>query len=243
MYKRQKLPAFTGSKRELMELFNEFAEDYNTATMPDDKYYDLERWELEEYERRKRGERKAGGEMTAFDDEAQVEAARRREREARDRANEEADARSAAARMGEGKRQELKDLEILRQKQQQAYKRGDLDSVLEALANDRAERLRTNNHWAATVSSTYLSPRYRGDVGATVAETMRVNEAVRAALAGPEGVSAVGATLTRALPASLDRRAETDGREERKRREKTFAGPTSRRVWPTRSRDRERPRG
>jgi len=56
------------------------------------------------------------------------------------------------------------------------------------------------------VSSTYLSPRYRGDVGATVAETMRVNEAVRAALAGPEGVSAVGATLTRALPASLDRR-------------------------------------
>jgi len=29
---------------------------------------------------------------------------------------------------------------------------------------------------------------------------------VRAALAGPEGVSAVGATLTRALPASLDRR-------------------------------------
>ena len=85
-------------------------------------------------------------------------------------------------------------------------KKRDLDSVLEALANDRAERLRTNNHWAATVSSTYLSPRYRGDVGATVAETMRVNEAVRAALAGPEGVSAVGATLTRALPASLDRR-------------------------------------
>ena len=85
-------------------------------------------------------------------------------------------------------------------------KKRDLDSVLEALANDRAERLRTNNHWAATVASTYLSPRYRGDVGATVAETMRVNEAVRAALAGPEGVSAVGATLTRALPASLDRR-------------------------------------
>ena len=61
-------------------------------------------------------------------------------------------------------------------------KKRDLDSVLEALANDRAERLRTNNHWAATVSSTYLSPRYRGDVGATVAETMRVNERVRAAL-------------------------------------------------------------
>lgn len=84
-------------------------------------------------------------------------------------------------------------------------KKRDLDSVLEALANDRAERLRTNNHWAATVSSTYLSPRYRGDVGATVAETFRVNERVRAALAGPEGVAAVGATLTRALPTSLDR--------------------------------------
>ena len=143
----KKLPAFTGSKRELMELFNEFAEDYNTATMPDDKYYDLERWELEEYERRKRGERKAGGEMTAFDDEAQVEAARRREREARDRANEEADARSAAARMGEGKRQELKDLEILRQKQQQAYKRGDLDTVR---AVDRQLEAQKQDGWLQT---------------------------------------------------------------------------------------------
>ena len=55
-------------------------------------------------------------------------------------------------------------------------------------------------------TSPALTKPRSGDVGATVAETMRVNEAVRAALAGPEGVAAVGATLTRALPASLDRR-------------------------------------
>ena len=57
------------------------------------------------------------------------------------------DARSAAARMGEGKRQELKDLEILRQKQQQAYKRGDLDTVR---AVDRQLEAQKQDGWLQT---------------------------------------------------------------------------------------------
>ena len=31
-----------------MEVFSEYAEDYNTATMVHEKYYDLEKWEVEE---------------------------------------------------------------------------------------------------------------------------------------------------------------------------------------------------
>ena len=35
------------SKREEKELFAEYAEDYNTSTLPHEKYYDLDKWERE----------------------------------------------------------------------------------------------------------------------------------------------------------------------------------------------------
>ena len=44
------MPGIIGQgKREIMEHFKEFCEDYNTATMPNTKYYNLERWEMEQY--------------------------------------------------------------------------------------------------------------------------------------------------------------------------------------------------
>ena len=39
---------FNGSKWELKELFKNYMEDYNTATMPSLKYYSLEKWERQE---------------------------------------------------------------------------------------------------------------------------------------------------------------------------------------------------
>jgi alpha-galactosidase/6-phospho-beta-glucosidase family protein len=39
------------SKREIMEYFKSYIEDYNTATMPHEKYYNYERWEMENYRR------------------------------------------------------------------------------------------------------------------------------------------------------------------------------------------------
>ena len=41
------------SRREIMEAFGDFVEDYNTATLPHEKYYDYNRWELFEYNRKK----------------------------------------------------------------------------------------------------------------------------------------------------------------------------------------------
>ena len=127
----KKLPAFTGAKRELIELFLEYAEDYNTATMPHEKYYDLDKWEMAEYERAKAGKsRKRSDEVqTEFNDEALLERERRAERDRRDRIAEEADARASAKRMGADKLQALKEAEILKQKQQLAHKRGDLETV------------------------------------------------------------------------------------------------------------------
>jgi hypothetical protein len=37
------------NKREIMENFKSYIEDYNTATMPHDKYYHYERWEAMQY--------------------------------------------------------------------------------------------------------------------------------------------------------------------------------------------------
>ena len=36
--------------------FKSFIEDYNTATMPHDKFYNYEAWEMAEYERKKRND-------------------------------------------------------------------------------------------------------------------------------------------------------------------------------------------
>jgi hypothetical protein len=49
----KKMPGILGqSKREIMTYFKSFIEDYNTATMPHEKFYSYERWEIEEYKRK-----------------------------------------------------------------------------------------------------------------------------------------------------------------------------------------------
>ena len=50
--------------------FREFMEDYNTATMPHRKYYEYEKWEVEDYEKRQRRDAKRKGRVqTEFNDE------------------------------------------------------------------------------------------------------------------------------------------------------------------------------
>ncbi|OQR90090.1 hypothetical protein THRCLA_09438 [Thraustotheca clavata] len=45
----KKIPDFSGPKYEAMELFREYMEDYNTATFPHEKYYDIEKYESKKY--------------------------------------------------------------------------------------------------------------------------------------------------------------------------------------------------
>jgi hypothetical protein len=44
-----------------MTYFKDFMEDYNTATMPHEKYYNYERWEMEEYRRKQQAASSGGG--------------------------------------------------------------------------------------------------------------------------------------------------------------------------------------
>ncbi|KAJ3093131.1 hypothetical protein HK102_007970 [Quaeritorhiza haematococci] len=53
------------SKQDMREFFSEYAEDYNTATLPHEKYYDIENWE-----RNARLEDNAMKMRTAFSDES-----------------------------------------------------------------------------------------------------------------------------------------------------------------------------
>ena len=139
----KQMPGFSGSKREQLELFREYAEDFNTCTLPSDKYYDLEAWETAEYARKLRGERSSTKERTVFDDERELERERRAEAEKRDRAAEQAELRDRA-RDGD-RMKDVREADLLRAEQQHAYKRGDQDAVrriqrkLDALAPEKAD--------------------------------------------------------------------------------------------------------
>jgi hypothetical protein len=55
----KRLPNYHGPKGETAELFAEYAEDFNTCTLPHEKFYDMEKWEAEE--RAGRSGRAGGG--------------------------------------------------------------------------------------------------------------------------------------------------------------------------------------
>jgi len=47
--------------------FKTYMEDYNTATMPHDKYYNYERWEMAEYQRSKLEQQQRASSSSEFD--------------------------------------------------------------------------------------------------------------------------------------------------------------------------------
>mmetsp|Transcript_20434 Transcript_20434/g.70561 ORF Transcript_20434/g.70561 Transcript_20434/m.70561 type:complete len:250 (+) Transcript_20434:411-1160(+) len=129
----KRIPSFSGSKRELMELFLSYAEDYNTVTLPHEKYIDLDKWEVEERDRAARGEkkRKKGTVQTEFNDEDEVRAQRRKIRDAAEEKAEAEEIRRAAQKLEkqQGKVEFLREQEQLKEERAQAYKRGDLEKV------------------------------------------------------------------------------------------------------------------
>jgi len=110
-----------------MEYFKEYAEDYNTATLPHMKYYDYDKWDTDEYARKKReaeeaaaGKDGAGGGNVALDElrhkEEMAERAKRRQVEAD---------RMVQYAMTTEKREEMKHQARLRHEMAVAYKVGD----------------------------------------------------------------------------------------------------------------------
>jgi hypothetical protein len=118
-----------------MTHFKDYIEDYNTATMPHIKYYDLEKWEMDEY--RKSTARNLSsaaqddnddyGHALSFNDEAakQVEMKRLRAQAELDQFHAVKD------RMASNKdqREDMRHQSVLRAELSQAYRQGDLEKV------------------------------------------------------------------------------------------------------------------
>ena len=118
-------------KFEEKNYFKEFCEDYNTGTLPHEKFYNIEKWHEREMER-KNAERRAlsrsngGGERTAFDDEAEVKAEKER-----DRIKRAEDYKSSVMdRMrNSGDLENLKEQERLKERLRFAYNTGDVSTA------------------------------------------------------------------------------------------------------------------
>ena len=114
------------SKREIMTCFKDFIEDYNTATMPHEKYYAFERWEMQEYHRQQQDKQhrtSTGAVKTSFSDEAERFAeVKRLKALAEQREFDEVKARIAANAV---KQESMRRQGLLQGEMQLAFKQGD----------------------------------------------------------------------------------------------------------------------
>jgi len=115
-------PVFTGPKWELMELYKEFCEDFNTATLPHEKYYDYDRWEAAEYNRKKAEAAKSGG--VKSDEMAHMESMNRRMTEQKQR-----ELQFAVSQLSKDKIAEMKHQKLLQQEMATSFKTGDTANV------------------------------------------------------------------------------------------------------------------
>ncbi|KAJ0411957.1 hypothetical protein ATCC90586_009914 [Pythium insidiosum] len=113
---------FNGPKWEAMELFKEYMEDFNTATLPHEKYYDIEAYEMRQYQKKQQKLARRGREATALVDEAEV----RRQREAERRAKEQEAFQLVLQTMDKDKIDAMRQQEQLRAEMQLHYKAGNV---------------------------------------------------------------------------------------------------------------------
>lgn len=113
-----------------MKYFKDYIEDYNTATMPSEKYYDIERWEMEQYrleqiEKSNRSSSRA--EISSFDDETFVKEELRKQKERQ----KQLDFLKIKSNISNNQelREEMKHQETLLLQMKDAYRRGDMETV------------------------------------------------------------------------------------------------------------------
>lgn len=119
----KQIPSFTGPKYELMEYFKEFKEDYNTATLPDKKYYNYDQWEMDEYNKQKALAENKGGGMIS--DEARHLQEMKLRREEKDKKEQDI----VFGAMSKDKIEEMKGQTRLKREMEVAFRMGDQDKV------------------------------------------------------------------------------------------------------------------
>lgn len=113
----KQIPSFSGPKRELMNYFKEYCEDYNTATLPHEKYYNYDKWEMEEYNKKKMS---SSNNVSKTDEMRHLEEMARKKEEKR-RLEEERIRQS----MNKEKIEHMKRQQLLKHELELAYKTGD----------------------------------------------------------------------------------------------------------------------
>ncbi|CAI5733391.1 unnamed protein product [Hyaloperonospora brassicae] len=135
----KKMGAFNGPKWEAMELFKEYMEDYNTCTMPHKKYYDIEKYEMEQYQKQQRkafDKQKKASSVKALDAVADEERVRRERLDARGKKEQE-EFRLVLQLMDKDKIEAMREQERLRSQMQLMYKSGNVGEArrLEQILN------------------------------------------------------------------------------------------------------------
>ena len=120
------IPDFNGPRHELQEYFAEYAEDYNTATLPHIKYYDYDKWEMDEYSRKKQeAEKVKDGSTMNIASVAADELRHREEMAERAKRKRLEELKLVQYAMTAEKREEMKHQAQLRHEMVVAYKTGD----------------------------------------------------------------------------------------------------------------------
>ena len=120
------MPEYRGPKWETQQYFDEYREDYNTATLPHKKYYDYDKWEMAEYTKQKEKQREAmTGTASGKADEVRHQLEQRRLAQQK----QLADANLVMSMMSREKVEEMKRQQVLKAELEMAFKTGDTEKV------------------------------------------------------------------------------------------------------------------
>lgn len=136
------------SKRDVMKYFQGFMEDYNTATMPREKYYNFEQWEMKEYMKGKHNLQNTQ-EKQVFNDEEEHYRERKRLKEEKER--EEFIKLKNQIAGNRDQREAMRRQELLRIELSQAHRQGDRETIMKIeklLAPDPKNETITKHPWS-----------------------------------------------------------------------------------------------
>jgi hypothetical protein len=118
------IPSFTGPKWELQKYFQEYMEDFNTATLPHMKYYHFEQWEMDEYKRQQQQQQENLHASIVQQDEAR----HRHELHEKARRQKQQELDLVRASLNPEKVQEMKQQLLLKTEMAHAFKTGDKET-------------------------------------------------------------------------------------------------------------------
>lgn len=120
----KKIYEFSGPKWEAMELFKDYMEDFNTATLPHEKYYDIEAYEMRKYH--KEQTKKLSGKASSSSARRVDEDALRREKLTQRQTKEQQEFKLILQTMNKDKIESMRRQELLRAEMQMHYKAGNV---------------------------------------------------------------------------------------------------------------------